>query len=384
MRYTLMVLGLSSVVAVNAACSGSGSPAVSTPATNLNQTSPALFAAPSLERSNAEGVAIRTPSGRGVVFHGRLTARKLRCFAERKLRCFAARETPPLREIPQAGSGTRALARESAVRVQRPRRSLSQPRDYSDLTTCCTARQSAAGRTSPNATHQVVAPSFQLTPPSKGQSTWTETVLYSFSGGADGAEPSARLTLGAHGVLYGTTYAGGANNFGTVFALMPPPPGQTNWTESVLYSFAGGADGGYPFAAVNGSSGLALLDHVEFWRTQCEAWRSACARRCTAKRTGLKPSSTPSVAPGDGAVALDAGFTLAGKHASVDHDLPAAAVASFRSGCGTVYELTPNGQRQSQQWRETIPHDFTGFDGLLPILGADARSRTAHLYASGV
>ena len=48
----------------------------------------------------------------------------------------------------------------------------------------------------------------------------------------------------------GTTTGGGTNNFGTVFALTPPAPGQTNWTESVLYSFTGGADGGYPSAAL--------------------------------------------------------------------------------------------------------------------------------------
>jgi uncharacterized repeat protein (TIGR03803 family) len=47
------------------------------------------------------------------------------------------------------------------------------------------------------------------------------------------------------GNLYGTTYAGGAFRFGTIFKLDKAS------TESVLYSFAGGpADGEYPFAGL--------------------------------------------------------------------------------------------------------------------------------------
>jgi len=48
-----------------------------------------------------------------------------------------------------------------------------------------------------------------------------ETVLYSFTGGADGGYPYAGLVLDAQGNLYGTTYGGGAAGFGTVFKLTP-------------------------------------------------------------------------------------------------------------------------------------------------------------------
>jgi uncharacterized repeat protein (TIGR03803 family) len=47
-----------------------------------------------------------------------------------------------------------------------------------------------------------------------------ETVLHSFTGGADGAAPVAGLTA-FHGTLYGTTSTGGKHNEGTVFALTP-------------------------------------------------------------------------------------------------------------------------------------------------------------------
>jgi uncharacterized repeat protein (TIGR03803 family) len=72
----------------------------------------------------------------------------------------------------------------------------------------------------------------------------TETVLYNFTGGSDGADPQSRLTFDAAGTLYGTTNGGGALGAGTVFELSPN--GNGGWNEKVLYSFTGGADGGNP------------------------------------------------------------------------------------------------------------------------------------------
>jgi uncharacterized repeat protein (TIGR03803 family) len=69
-------------------------------------------------------------------------------------------------------------------------------------------------------------------------------VLYSFMGGSDGANPYAGVTLDSTGNLYGTTYNGGAANAGVVYKLAPS--GQ----ETVLYSFTGGADGANPYAGV--------------------------------------------------------------------------------------------------------------------------------------
>jgi len=70
-------------------------------------------------------------------------------------------------------------------------------------------------------------------------------LLYTFSGGADGAYPQeVALIADQSGNLYGTTEGGGASNAGVVFKL--DPSGQ----ETVLYSFTGGADGGNPFAGV--------------------------------------------------------------------------------------------------------------------------------------
>jgi uncharacterized repeat protein (TIGR03803 family) len=71
----------------------------------------------------------------------------------------------------------------------------------------------------------------------------TETVLYSFTGSpADGSSPYAGLVRDSGGNLYGTTAYGGASESGVVFKL------DTAGTESVLYSFTGGVDGGVPRA----------------------------------------------------------------------------------------------------------------------------------------
>jgi uncharacterized repeat protein (TIGR03803 family) len=90
---------------------------------------------------------------------------------------------------------------------------------------------------------------FKLTPPLSSGSAWLERVLYNFGGtGADGRFPSA-LTAGKKGILYGTTGLGGSAGNGTVFELTPPTSGGI-WTESVLYNFSGGSDGAGPAASV--------------------------------------------------------------------------------------------------------------------------------------
>jgi uncharacterized repeat protein (TIGR03803 family) len=96
---------------------------------------------------------------------------------------------------------------------------------------------------------------FELTPGAKGG--WTETTLYSFTDGADGANPSGSLTLNSSGAVYGTTQYGGDLNCpggdrvygcGTVFQLTKNS--DNTWTEAVLYSFTDSDDGGYPLSNV--------------------------------------------------------------------------------------------------------------------------------------
>lgn len=82
---------------------------------------------------------------------------------------------------------------------------------------------------------------FELSPGQKHK--WGETPLYTFTNTADGETPAAAPALGADGNFYGLTEAGGQDNLGVVYELSPQHGG---WTETVLYSFAGGSDGATP------------------------------------------------------------------------------------------------------------------------------------------
>jgi uncharacterized repeat protein (TIGR03803 family) len=67
-----------------------------------------------------------------------------------------------------------------------------------------------------------------------------EEILHSFMGSPDGAKPSSGLIWDGLGNLYGTTTNGGLFGYGTVFNLDP------SGKESILYSFTGGVDGAFP------------------------------------------------------------------------------------------------------------------------------------------
>ena len=78
--------------------------------------------------------------------------------------------------------------------------------------------------------------------------TWNETVLHYLLGGHDGSYPTAGLVFDSAGNLYGTTNSGGGRAAGVVFKLTPSPEGR--WTETVLYRFTWGADGAFPDAGL--------------------------------------------------------------------------------------------------------------------------------------
>jgi uncharacterized repeat protein (TIGR03803 family) len=136
--------------------------------------------------------------------------------------------------------------------------------------------------------------------------SWTETVLYRFTGASDGANPLSEVVFDRAGNLYGTTFGGGLVNCyvppqgcGVVYELSPS---QGNWTQTALYRFTGGVDGGNPQSEV-------VFDN-----------------------------------PGN-----IYGTTL-----------------DYGNCCGTVFELTPNGS----QWTENTIYSFTGgFDGGAPSAG---------------
>jgi uncharacterized repeat protein (TIGR03803 family) len=87
-----------------------------------------------------------------------------------------------------------------------------------------------------------------------------ETVVYSFAGGSDGQSPKAKLLLASDGNFYGTTQFGGTGRSGTIFKLTP------QGLETVLYSFTGGSDGAIPRGGSGpGQRWRSVRDHIFRW-----------------------------------------------------------------------------------------------------------------------
>ena len=205
---------------------------------------------------------------------------------------------------------------------------------------------------------------YRLSPGANGD--WTETVLYNFcdeSGCLDGSGPLASPIL-ADGNLYGTTDFGGAYNHGTVFELTPGDNGV--WTESVLYSFTGGSDGANPSTALtldasgnlygttmlggdlggcNGGCGVAF----ELTSAQNGAWTEIVLHSFNHNgHDGYYPSS----------MIFDAGGNLYGAASGGAH-----ASSCDGNGCGAIFELMPGA---GGTWTEKILYSFTAAYGAYP------------------
>jgi len=160
-----------------------------------------------------------------------------------------------------------------------------------------------------------------------------ETVLYSFAGGAtDGANPQAGLVMDAKGNLYGTTYGGGASGNGTVFELVAPATAGGAWTEKLLYSFAGGTDGAAPVSRVNfdkagnlyGTTSQGGASYGTIYQLQPTAsgpWKEVILHSFQNGTDGYTP--------------------YAGLAADGAGNFYGAATAGGTNGGGTVFKLTP-------------------------------------------
>ena len=82
--------------------------------------------------------------------------------------------------------------------------------------------------------------------------TWTQSVIHTFTGGSDGSGPGSPVSIDKQGNVYGTTPTGGANGIGVVYQLRPDASGE--WKLRVIHTFTGGNDGG------GGSASRLLID----------------------------------------------------------------------------------------------------------------------------
>ena len=94
---------------------------------------------------------------------------------------------------------------------------------------------------------------YQLT---KSGSSWTQSVIHAFTG-ADGSGPGARVTIDPRGNVYGMTPTGGADGLGTIYALHLKPDG--TWAFRVIHTFTGGSDGS------SGSAGKMVFRRGHLW-----------------------------------------------------------------------------------------------------------------------
>jgi len=208
---------------------------------------------------------------------------------------------------------------------------------------------------------------FELSPGTNG---WTETVLHAFSGGRDGANPTAGLAFDTNGNLFGTAPNNGAQGRGVVFALSP---GSSGWTESVIYSFTGKTDGGVPTGGLvldasnnlygtansggnlsckyNGISGCGVVFEVSL---NSGTWTESVLYSFSGA-DGVAPSAAPT---------FDASGVMYGTTSQGGLNK-----CANEFGCGTVWSLTPN---SDGTWTEAVLHAFTGAkdqrEPLAPVL----------------
>jgi uncharacterized repeat protein (TIGR03803 family) len=185
-----------------------------------------------------------------------------------------------------------------------------------------------------------------------------ETVLYSFTGGADGSQPHAGVIRDSAGNLYGTTHFGGTFQSGVVYKL------DKTGKETVLYSFTGGTDGGYPSTGVIRDSVGNLYGTTG--REGASNWGAVYKVDTAGQETVLYSfaGGVDGGDPGRGGVIRDSmgnlyGTTLFG--------------GTFSSG--VVYKLDKTG-------KETVLYSFTGgADGGEP-LGGVIRDSAGNLYGT--
>ena len=183
------------------------------------------------------------------------------------------------------------------------------------------------------------------TPPAQAQTDNTASYkpLYSFTGGADGGSPAAGVILDPAGNLYGTTAFGGASDQGVVFKL------DTTGTETVLYSFTGGTDGGKPQAGLIRDSAGNIYGTTTFGgiASGYSGYGVVFKLDTTGTETVLHSFTGGADGSGPGGVIRDSAGNLYGTTGG-------GGIANcLFGGCGVVYKLDTTGT-------ETVLYSFTG------------------------
>lgn len=191
--------------------------------------------------------------------------------------------------------------------------------------------------------------------------TWTEKVLYSFTGGNDGAGAYGRLTIDQSGNLYGVTAGGGLHDYGVVFELMPGANG--TWTEKVVHALPGGPGGSNPTVGVvmdaaGNLYGAAYYVVFELIPNANGTWTEKVLHDFRGGTDGASAMS---------GLILDKAGNLYGTTDNGGYHR------------GTVFVLIPN---SGGTWTEKILHRFSpsGGDGVNPMFNTLAMDAAGHVY----
>lgn len=208
----------------------------------------------------------------------------------------------------------------------------------------------------------------RFSPPARGFVPWTVSVLYSFAGGADGSYPQGKLTADGSGGFYGITFGGGSAGGGTFFHIGPAPGRSALWQHSVLYNFQGGT------TDTAGAHGDLVADSLG------NLYGSASGNASTAGGPGkygavfrLTPPATQGGGWAEAVIAFFAGGTADGRGPlqpvlDPSGTLYVATVSGGAKNFGEIVSLTPTGE--GGLWSKAVLHSFTrsnpGVDGQFP------------------
>jgi uncharacterized repeat protein (TIGR03803 family) len=201
----------------------------------------------------------------------------------------------------------------------------------------------------------------------------TEALLYNFTGGSDGSGPQSRLTFHG-GNLYGTTNSGGLG-YGTVFELSPN--GSGGWTETVLYSFTGGTDGANPTYSYVTFDSAGNLYGTAYAGGNLGACTAATPPGCGVVYK-LSPGTTwtETVLHSFGGNSNDGINPVNGLIMDSTGHLYGTTYGGGSAGNGTVFQMTPSGG----SWTETVIYQMSSnyaglvMDGSGNIFGTNFKS----------
>jgi uncharacterized repeat protein (TIGR03803 family) len=189
----------------------------------------------------------------------------------------------------------------------------------------------------------------------KSGGTWNQTVIHAFTGGDDGSGPGARVTVDPSGNVYGMAPTGGTYGVGTIYKIHPQA---RSWDFQVIHAFTGGADG------ATGSAGRMLLEHGRLYgaATAGGLYGSGVVFELTPRGVGKWDFRALYSFHGqpDGSFPYGALLRASGK-------IYGTTYYGGENGIGAVYELSP-GRDDVREWHGRVIYSFQpGSDGNSPI-----------------